>query len=112
MEPLMAWAFLSVVVERILEVIARLFPILDEINIKQFNIKMLIALAFGSLFAFGGQLDFFQMVNISFDIPYVGQAISALFIMAGSNYIHDLISAVNRTRQEQEVIVIEVEKES
>jgi len=110
MEPLMAWAFLSVVVERILEVIARLFPILDDVNIKQFNIKMLISLGFGALFAFGGNLDFFQMVNISFEIPYVGQAISALFIMAGSNYIHDLISAVNRTRQEQEVIVIEVEK--
>ena len=106
----MAWAFLSVVVERIIEVISRFFPVLDTVNVKQVNIKMIIAFIFGGLFAFGGELDFFQMVNISFNIPYVGQGISALFIMAGSNYIHDLISAVNRTK-ESEVIIVEVEKE-
>ncbi len=110
MEPLMAWAFLSVVVERMLEVIGRLFPVLDNVNIKEVNIKMIISFTFGCLFAFGGNLDFFHMVNIQFNIPYVGEFISAVFIMAGSNYIHDLISAVNRTKQDQEVIIVEVEK--
>jgi hypothetical protein len=111
MEPLMAWAFLSVVVERMLEVVSKLFPILDDVNLQKFNIKLLLALIFGVLFAFGANLDFFSMVSINFAYPYVGQAVSAFFIMAGSNYIHDLISAVNRTKDGEEVIIVEVEKE-
>ena len=73
---------------------------------------MLIGLVLGGLFAFGADLDFFSMVNITFFIPYVGQGISAVFIMAGSNYINDLISAVNRTRAADEVIIVEVEREA
>ena len=111
MDPLLAWIFLSVVVERTLEVVSKLFPVLDDVNLKEFNIKMGIALLLGLLFAYGGNLDFFQMVNIQFEVPFVGEAISALFIMAGSNYIHDLISALNRTKEDVEVIVVEVEKE-
>ena len=110
-EPLLAWAFLAVVVERTIEIFTRLFPILDDLNLKGFNIKMFIGLLLGAVVAFGANLDFFQMVNITFALPYVGMAVSAIFIMAGSNYIHDIISAVNRTRESDEVIIIEVERE-
>ena len=101
MEPILAWAFLSIVVERIIEIIVRLFPILDDIKIKELDIKLGIAFIFGLVLAFGAQLEFFSMFNIEFHYLYVGQIISAIFIMAGSNYIHDLISALNRSREQQ-----------
>ncbi len=110
MEPILAWLFLSVVVERSIEIFAKIFPVIDDVYIKEFNIKMAISLGLGVLFAFGGGLDFFQMVSINFNIPYVGFAISALFIAAGSNYISDIISTLNRTK-DGEIIVVEVDKE-
>lgn len=111
MEPLLAWAFLAVVVERAIEIFSKLFPILDDVNLKEFNIKMFIGLLLGGLVSFGAGLDFFEMVNISFAIPYVGMAVSAVFIMAGSNYIHDIISAINRTKESDAIIIVEVERE-
>ncbi len=109
MEPILAWLFLSVVIERGIEILSKLFPVIDTINIKEFNIKMAIALLIGGVFAYGGQLDFFSMVSINFNIPYVGYAISALFLAAGSNYISDIIDVLNRSK-EQGIIVVEVER--
>ncbi len=109
MEPILAWLFLSVVIERGIEILGKLFPVIDDINVKEFNIKMAIALVFGGIFAYGGQLDFFSMVSINFAIPYVGYAISALFLAAGSNYISDIIQVLNR--EKQSVIIVEVKDE-
>jgi hypothetical protein len=111
MEPLLAWAFLAVVVERTIEIFTKLFPILDDINLQQFNVKMFIGLILGGLVSFGAGLDFFNMVNITFAIPYVGMAVSAVFIMAGSNYIHDILSAINRTRDSENIVIVEVERQ-
>lgn len=109
MESLIAWLFLSVIVERIVEVLIKLVPALDDIHIKQFDIKMLVAFIFGGMFVFGANLDFFEMVNIEFDIPYVGYVVSSIFVMAGSGYISDIISKLGRTT-DPDIIVVEVER--
>ena len=103
MEPLLAWVFLSVVVERMIEILVRLIPAIDDVKLSQLNIKLCIALVIGLLFSFGAGLDFFGMVNINFSIPFVGNVISGIFIMAGSNYISDLIATLNRVRKEPEL---------
>jgi hypothetical protein len=110
MESLIAWLFLSVIVERIVEVLVKLVPAIGEIRIKQFDIKMLIAFVFGAVFVFGADLDFFRMVNIEFTLPYVGYVVSSIFVMAGSGYISDIIAQLGRVK-EQQVIVVEVEKD-
>lgn len=110
MESLIAWLFLSVIVERIVEVLVKLIPVIDNVKIKQFDIKMLIAFIFGAVFVFGADLDFFRMVNIEFTLPYVGYVVSSVFVMAGSGYISDIISQLGRVK-EQQVIVVEVEKD-
>lgn len=110
MESLIAWLFLSVIVERIVEVLVKLVPVIGDIRIKQFDIKMLIAFVFGAVFVFGADLDFFRMVNIEFTLPYVGYIVSSIFVMAGSGYISDIIAQLGRVK-EQQVIVVEVEKD-
>ena len=110
MESLIAWLFLSVIVERIVEVLVKLVPAVGDIRIKQFDIKMLIAFVFGAVFVFGADLDFFRMVNIEFTLPYVGYVVSSIFVMAGSGYISDIIAQLGRVK-EQQVIVVEVEKD-
>jgi len=110
MESLIAWLFLSVIVERIVEVLVRLVPAIGDIHIKQFDIKMLVAFIFGAIFVFGADLDFFKMVNIEFTLPYVGYVVSSIFVMAGSGYISDIIAQLGRAK-EQQVIVVEVERD-
>jgi hypothetical protein len=110
MESLIAWLFLSVIVERIVEVLVKLVPVIGEIRIKQFDIKMLIAFVFGAVFVFGADLDFFRMVNIEFTLPYVGYVVSSIFVMAGSGYISDIIAQLGRVK-DQQVIVVEVERD-
>lgn len=111
MEPLLAWVFLAVVVEVIIQILSDLFPILDDISVNKFNAKKLLALILGTIFAFGAQLDFFMMVNIEFNWPHVGMIISAIFIMAGSNYIHDIIGALTHKKHVEELYIVEVRKE-
>ena len=110
MESLIAWLFLSVIVERMVEVLVRLIPALDDVHIKQLDIKMLIAFVFGAVFVFGADLDFFRMVNIDFTLPYVGYVVSSVFVMAGSGYISDIIAQLGRTK-EQQIIVVEVDRD-
>ncbi len=98
MEPILAWVFLAAVTERIIEVISKAIPAIDDVNLKQLNVKLLMALGVGLVFAFGAQLDFFKMIGVDFAWNYVGYILSAFFIMAGSNVIHDLISLINRSR--------------
>ena len=110
MDSLLAWLFLSVIVERIVEVLVRLVPAIDQINIKHFNLKMLISFVFGGLFVWGANLDFFEMVNIQFELDYVGYVVSSIFVMAGSGYIADIVNMIGKSK-ETEIIVVEVAKE-
>jgi len=99
MEPLFAWVFLAVITERFVEVLTKLIPALDQVTIKEFDLKLAIAFAAGLVLAIGAGLDFFDMVGIEFGWPYVGQVITAFFIMAGSNYINDIISMIRRENE-------------
>lgn len=103
MEPLFAWVFLAIITERFIEVLTKLIPALDEVLIKEFNLKLAMAFAIGLVMAFGANLDFFQMVGIDFAWPYAGQVITAFFIMAGSNYTNDIISMIRSEHTEPEV---------
>ncbi len=107
MEPLLAWVFLAGVTERIVEWLTKAFPVLGELKLQQLDIKLVLSLIFGLVFAFGAKLDFFEMVGVNFDWDYVGQIMSAGFISMGSNVIHDIISLVNRSKEES-IVVIEL----
>ncbi len=104
MDPIASWIVISIAVERLIEVIVRAAPILDNVNIKNLNIKLIMAFMFGLLFAYGAQLDFFKMFGINFIFPYVGEAVSALFVMGGSNYVSDLVGFI-RKRQDMPIPV-------
>ncbi len=100
MDPLVSWVVISVVVERLVEVISKMFPILNHLKLKLLEAKLVLALVIGLLLSFGASLDFFSMFGIEFKILYVGEIISAIFIAAGSNYVHDLISYISVKRKE------------
>jgi len=104
MDPIASWIVISIAVERLIEVIVRAIPWLDTFNIKNLNIKLIMAFLFGLLFAYGAQLDFFRMFGINFIFPYVGEAVSALFVMGGSNYVSDLVGFI-RKRQDTTIPV-------
>ena len=99
MDPIASWLIISVAVERLIEVIVRAIPYIDTINIKNLNIKLIMAFGFGLVFSYGAQLDFFKMFGITFIFPYVGEAVTALFIMGGSNYVAEIVSFVRKSRE-------------
>ncbi len=94
MSAIISWFILAVVTERLVIIITHLLPFLDDLHIKRLDVKLIIALVIGLIFSFGASLNFFTMFDISFKYLYVGEVVSALFIMAGSNYVADLVNSL------------------
>ncbi len=95
---LLAWLFLAFVVERLVEVVLKLFPWFDKKRIIYVDVAMILALAFSLVIAFGANLDFFQMFGIEFAWPYVGPVVAAILMMGGSNLVHDIIKWVEASK--------------
>jgi hypothetical protein len=98
MTMLLAWAFLAFAVERLVELVLKMLPFIDKSKISQVDIGMALALLLSSVLAFGANLDFFKMFEIEFSWPYVGPAISALFMTGGSQLVHDITEWVKANK--------------
>jgi len=100
-ELLMVWLFLAFVIERLVEVLVKLLPFLQEITIKQVNVEMLLSLLAALVLSFGANLDFFKLFSIDFQWPYVGCVLSAFFMAAGSNVVHDITEWVKASKEDK-----------
>ena len=98
MDLVFVWLFVAFAIERIIEIITNAAPILNRIKIEHFNVKMILSFIFGIIISMGIGLNFFEMFNISFKINYLGEIISALFIMGGSNVIHDIVDWISANK--------------
>lgn len=96
---LVVWLFMAFVVERLVEVVLRVFPMFDHKKIGMVNIAMVLTLVFSLVIAFGASLDFFEMFGITFQWPYVGPVVSALLMMGGSSLVHDVIQWVQANKE-------------
>jgi len=112
MDPIASWLVISIVVERLVEIIAEMFPAIHKLDNKYVEPKLIIALGLGFLFSFGANLNFFAMFGIIFTFPYVGESVSAVFIAAGSAYVHRVISEITAQRRkiDEEDLASEVKK--
>lgn len=97
--------FMSFIVERAVEMVIRMFPALSNLDIKCFNVEMGLAFLLSLLLAYGGNLDLFSMFDVDFFVPFVGPALSALFMSGGSNVVHDIIEWVKSSKE-----VVKLEK--
>jgi hypothetical protein len=101
MDPILMLIAVAIITERLVEVLGKAIPVLNKIKLNQLDIKLGIAFAFGLLFAVGANLDFFKMTGIEYRYGGVGVVVSAIFIMAGSNYIHELLRALRPSTDPQ-----------
>ncbi len=102
MDPVIKWIVFAMFAERAVEIISDLFPFLSDVKVKGvaekwINIKLFLALILGLVYSFGSNLSIFEIFNISFNWPYVGETMAALFITAGSKAVHDLVAKVSNT---------------
>lgn len=74
---------LAVVIEAAVEYVSNMVE-------KNFPRKKIIALGVAMLLAFGAGLDLFAMLEIPFEIPYVGTVFMGIFMSKGANWLHDL----------------------
>lgn len=60
----------------------------------KFSIDRIGALIVGLLLAIGTGLDFFSLVQIPLNIPYLGMALTGVLISRGANFVHDLLKKI------------------
>ena len=96
---LLVWLFMAFVVEKLVEVVLRIFPFFDHKKIVLVDVALILALTFSLVIAFGANLDFFVMFEIQFQWPYVGPVISALLMMGGSSLVHDVLEWVQSSKE-------------
>lgn len=92
---LATWVFLAFAVERLVELVMNVVPMLDKKRVFGIQIPTLLAMALSLFLAYGSGLDFFAMFGISFQWRPVGPAITGLFMGGGSNLVHDIVEWVN-----------------
>ncbi len=87
------WIILCISVEYIVDILKQAFPLLDT-KINGVDNEKGLAFVFGLLMCFTASVDFFEMLGLTYTIPYVGYVLSAIFIAGGSGKIHDFIKAI------------------
>ncbi len=99
MDTITVWLFLSFTVERIVELLLTLLPRLDKKQVVGVDIPVILALALALVLSFGAQLNFFEIFDIDFQWPVVGNFLTASFMVGGSSLIHDVLGWVNASKE-------------
>jgi len=103
------WILLLVafLVEAIWEALKKILaPLVQWLQGKGFPVDQLGALIVALLLCFGlgSQVDFFAIMGIPLEIAFLGIVLTAILLSRGSNFIHDLIGAVEGLRQNYKTI--------
>ena len=82
-----------------MELVLRLVPQLDKRHVGGLPVPVLLAFVLALLLAYGAGLDFFAIFGVQFAWPVVGPLLSAIFMVGGSNLIHDLVGWVQAAKE-------------
>ena len=82
---------LSFIIERTIDIVARAFPILRDLRLKEINAEMCLAWAFSLMLLGSLQLDIFEELFEIHMAAGMGIFFGAILLAGGSNVIHDLI---------------------
>ena len=106
MDLISAWLFLSLVVERVVELTLCMMPYLDDLRLLGINMPVALALVLSPLLSFGAQLSFFEIFEISFRWPWLGYLLTAFFMVGGSGAIHDVLGWIKGQKENSRVLDI------
>lgn len=65
----------------------------------KFHFDKIGALSIGLIIALSTRMDMLAMLGIATHMPYIGIILTGILISRGSNFMHDLLSAVNNVQQ-------------
>lgn len=92
------WLALAVVIEYLIDILKQAFPILDS-KVTGIDGERVLAIFISLIICFGAQIDFFSMLGVTYNIPFVGYIFSAVLIAGGSGKLHDFIKALTAIGQ-------------
>ena len=95
-----ALVFLAVIVEGLVEWIKTIY------KSGKFQISQLIALVVGIVVCIGAEVDIFEIVNVPIAWPYVGSVLTGVLISRGSNYIHELIGLIGKSKDTIDTVIV------
>jgi len=59
------------------------------------------SLSIGITLALGTQTDFFSLIGIPIQVPYIGYILTGVLLSRGANFTHDLLKYVETMNQKQ-----------
>lgn len=92
--------FLSVLLEKLMQLfkdIVAVIPVFPD-KFRPLTLELL-SLACGILFAYGTNLNAFEVFNVNFAYPQVGVIMTGLVIGKGSNFAHDFFSVYAKPKK-------------
>ena len=94
-EAALVFGLVALLVETIVEILKPLYVWLEQILDSRevpVEIDLIVALVIAVAFAFGANLNIFEVAGIPFEWPAVGFVVTGLLLSKGSNFIHDILS--------------------
>ena len=99
MDTITVWLFLSFTLERIVGLLLSVFPRLDKKQVVGVDIPVILALVLALVLSFGAHLNFFEIFAVDFQWPFVGNFLTAFFMVGGSSVVHDILGWVNASKE-------------
>lgn len=101
MEALLILAAAAVLVESIWEALKPVFGGLVE-KLQDRNIPidriMSLVIALAVCLGIGARVDLFELLGLPLCVPYLGLVLTAVIMSRGSNFVHDVLSALQGAR--------------
>ena len=90
--------FIAFIVEKIVEILSEILPILNTVQKEKVNVKSLIALLVSLVICIGANIDILYLTSVQLNVPYAGNIISALLMSSSSEVLHDIIDWIKANK--------------
>ena len=103
MEALLILVMVAVLIEAIWEALKPCFGgLVDKLQERGIPIDRIMSLviALAVCLGIGTRVDLFELLGLSLCIPYLGLILTAIILARGSNFVHDMLGALDGVRRE------------
>lgn len=96
---IVVWLLLSLIVERIVELVLLLIPKLDKKQAAGVDVPVILAFTVALVLSVGAHLNVFEIFGVDYELPLVGTILTTFLLVGGASIVHSLWEWVNTTRK-------------
>jgi hypothetical protein len=102
MEALLVLIAVAVLIEAVWEALKPVFgKLVDKLQERGVPVDRIVSLVIALVvcLGIGARVDLFALLGLSLCVPYLGLVLTAIILARGSNFVHDLLGALDGVRQ-------------